>query len=385
MLSSRHQKGHKTFFHSAPAIFVAVIISILTAAVQSPCQNPDVESVLRRRMTAYWEAMQRTDYETASNYIHPDSRKVFIFRTPKGPILRWRIEKLTFNADKTACDTISMVARPLPIVDVKDAPEFPINNEWVLLPDGEWYLKIPWKEGENPLLQLYKGAEDSKAPLVMKGDAPPAKTRLGGKEPGRLQPDPANPATLHRGEKAVFRYHYLNIGTIPIKIFSAQGDCHCTAVQQENSVVPPGGSGILEITVDTFGLPYGETEKLVSVKFSDAEKPETLAVRFTNKPNFVVTPAFVDFGTIKKGSPVEKKVQIVNESGQKVKFLAALQSDPRLTLSYNKAEIGPGEALVITVRCDPSETGEFIDSPMLRTDLAAEPLLNISIRGRIIS
>ena len=150
-------------------------------------------------------------------------------------------------------------------------------------------------------------------------------------------------------------------------------------------MVNPGGSGVLEVTVDTFGLPYGETQKLISVKFSDTDKPETLAVRFTNKPNFVVTPPLVDFGTIKKGSPVEKKVRVVNESGRKVKFLAALPSEPRLTISYDKAEIGPGEALIITIRCDPSETGEFIDSPMLRTDLAAEPLLNISIRGRIIS
>jgi hypothetical protein len=385
MLSSRHQQSYKTGFPSAPAIFVAVIISILTAAVQSPCQTSDVESVLRRRMTAYWEAMQRGDYEVASNYIHPDSRKVFIFRTPKGPILRWRIEKLTFNADKTVCDTMSMVARPIPIADVKDVPDFPIENQWLLLPDGEWYLKIPWKEGENPLLQLYKGAEDANAPLVMKGDGPPAKTRLGGEEPGRLQPDPANPTILHRGEKAIFRYQYRNSGEIPLKIFSAHGDCHCTAVQQEHPVVPPGGSAFLEITVDTFGLPYGETQKLVSVKFSDTEKPETLAVRFTNKPNFVITPPLVDFGTIKKGSPVEKKVQILNESGQKVKFLAVLPYEPRLSLSYDKAEIGPGETLVITIRCDPSETGEFVDSPMLRTDLAAEPLLNVSIRGRIIS
>jgi hypothetical protein len=383
MFLSRQQRINKGF-NSAPAVFVALIIGILAPGVQSASQSPDLESVLRRRISAYWEAMQRNDYEAASNYVHPDSRKLFIFRTPKGPIVRWRIEKLTFNDDKTSCSAISMVARPLPIMDVKEVPDFPIDNQWVLNPDGEWYLKIPWKEGENPLLQLYKGAEVSNAPLVMKGDAPVAKTRLGGEEPGRLQPDPENPTNVHRGEKVVFRYHYRNSGEIPIKIFSAHGDCHCTSAQPENPIVPPGGSGVLEITVDTFGLPYGETQKLVSVKFSDAEKPENLTVRFNNKPNFVFTPPSVDFGTVKKGIPIEKKVQLVNESGQKVKFLAAIVAEPRLTLSYDKAEIGPGETLVVTIRCDPSETGEFIDSPMLRTDLAAEPLVNISIRGRII-
>jgi hypothetical protein len=384
MPSSRHQHTYKPGFHSAPAIFIAVIIGILAAAVQIPCQTPDVESVLRRRMTAYWEAMQREDYETASNYIHPDSRKVFIFRIAKGTILRWRIEKLTFNADKTVCDTITMMARPLPFAEVKEVPDFPVQNQWLLLPDGEWYMTIPLKEGENPLLQLFKAAEESKAPVAITGTAPPAKSQLGGKELGRLQPDPANPAIVHRGEKALFRYHYRNSGEIPIKIFSAYGDCHCTAVQQEHPVVPPGGSGVLEITVDTFGLPFGETQKLVSVKFSDLEKPEALVVKFDNKPNFVISPMSLDFGTIKKGSPVEKKVRILNESGRKVKFLDALQSDPRLTLSYDQPEVDPGAALVITVRCNPSEAGELMDSPMIRTDLAAEPLLNIMIRARII-
>jgi len=384
MPSSRYHNPYKPGFHSVPAIFVAVIIGILGAAVQIPCQTPDAESALRRRMTGYWEAMQRGDYETAANYVHPDSRKVFIYRTPRSTILGWQIEKLTFNADKTVCDTITKVARPLPITSVKEELGFPVENKWQLIADGEWYLSIPWKEGENPLLTLYKGAEESRAPVVMTGDAPPAKSRPGGEESGRLQPDPANPAVVHRGEKALFRYHYRNSGEIPIKIFSAYGDCHCTAVQQEHPVVPPGSSGVLEITVDTFGLPFGETQKLVSVKFSDSDKPETLVVKFNNKPNFVVSPMSVDFGVITKGSPVEKKVRIVNESGRKVTFLAALQSDPRLTLSYDKPEVEPGAALVITVRCNPSEAGELVDSPMIRTDLAAEPLLNIVIRARII-
>jgi hypothetical protein len=277
-----------------------------------------------------------------------------------------------------------MVARPLPIAAIKDTPDFPVENQWVLLPDGEWYLVIPWKEGENPLLQLFKGAAESKGPATAVAEPPKeVKPALAGSDI-RLMPDESNPQTVHRGEKVLFRYHYKNTGTVPIKIFSAHGDCHCTSVQQEHPTLAPGESGTLEVTVDSFGLPFGRVEKPVTVTFSDTDKAETFSVRFINAPNFMVVPPDVDFGSIRKGAPVEKKVRIENQSGRKVKFINIYKSDPRLTLSLDKTEAEPGESVVLTVRCSPLEPGEVMDKPFIRTDLPGEEMLTISIQGKIL-
>ena len=377
---------------TVPALLFAVIICIWGGAVQSSSQTSDVETALRKRISEYYDAMKRGDYEGAANYLHPDSRKIFIFRVPKGPITRWKIESLKFSPEKTVCDTVVVVGRPIPmpLPGVDGVPDFPLQNQWVLDADGEWYMKLPWKEGENPMLQIYKGMESSQGSMVVSGEKTPASgqqpqpaARSEG-SPQRLVSDPANPTAIHIGEKATYRYHYVNNTRIPLKVLSAHGDCHCTSVQEENPVIPPGQSGTLQITVDTFGLPLGEVQKQVSVRFSDNPNAELIDLPIKTVPNFVVSPPVVDFGLVKKGIAAEKRVQIVNESGRAVKIIQSYTSELQLTLSLNKTELGPGETLVITVRCDPTQEGEFADRPMIRTDLAAEPLINLSVRMRII-
>ena len=382
----RHSASARTFgFGRTMVISFAVIIGIWAGCVQSRGQTPDVEATLRQRMTGYWEAMQRSDYETASNFIHPDSRKLFIYRVARGTVVRWKIESLTFNADKTVCDTVTVVGRPVPvpIPGVDGVPDIPLKNQWVVAPDGQWYLKIPWTEKENPLLQLYKAQEDAAGKVAKPGEPPKTTTRLGGNPPSRLVPDPENPKFLHRGEKGTFRFHYTNTGTVPIKILSAHGDCHCTAVKQDNPAVAPGDSGTLEIIVDTFGLPFGQNPKTVSVQFSDMPEPVTFTLRINNLPNFTVTPLSVDFGATVKGKPVEKLVRIVNNSGRTVKIIGTYLSEPQLSMTLDKTEIAPDGAVTVTLRCSAAEEGEIRDSPMIRLDLDAEPLINIPIRGVI--
>jgi hypothetical protein len=373
------------------ALLFGVIISISGGAVQGSSQTADPDTVLRQRMSAYWDAMQRNDYETASKYIHEESRNLFIYRVPKGPVVRWKIEQLKFNSEKTICETVTKVGRPMPIpignVAPGDVPDFPIENQWVLAADGEWYLKLPWKEGENPMLQMFKGQDDANAKLSVpattpvRGEIPrpPATITVDARE--RFVPDAANPVALHLGEKGIYRFHYRNTGKIPIKIVSAHGDCHCTSVKQDNPEVLPGKSGALEIEVDSFGLPLGKVQKLVNVELSDTAGAMTLELRLNILPNFMVMPPFVDFGTIPRGSPVEKTVRIMNESGRKVKFLTAFKSEPQLTVTMDKAEVGPGESLIVTLRFTAAQAGEFRDRPMIRTDLQGEPLINISVRG----
>lgn len=392
MLSSRCHSRQTSKCSHMLSMLVAVIISIWSMAVQSSSQTPDVETILRQRMTAYWDAMQKGDYEAASDYIHPDSRKLFIFRVPKATILRWKIDKLAFNADKTVCDTVVAVGRPLPFLfEGQEIPDFPLENQWVLAPDGAWYLKLPWKADENPMLQLYKGVEDANGKMATTNSAipqlEPPKTAV---EPAmvaseRLVSDPRNPEELHMGEKGTFRFNYLNSGTAPIKITYAYSDCHCTGIAQNYPTIEPGQKGTLEITVDTFGLPLGPVTKQVMVGFSDLPKPVPLNLVIQTVPNFTVTPLAVDFSEIQIGAHVEKTVHIKNVSGRTVKFLPPFKSEPQVTVSLDKTDVAPNEVLTITFRCDAVVAGEFADLPMLRTDLAAEPMINIPLRGKIIS
>src|SRR5262245_57024935 len=140
------------------SLAIALIIIGVGPAVQRASSQQSkrtaAETRLRERMSAYWSAMERADYETAVTFIHSDSRSIFTHEVRKDRILKWRIDKLEFNGDGTACDTVTIVTKPLPVG--AQTIDWPLRNLWVLV-DGEWYFKIPWEKGQNPVLDLFRG------------------------------------------------------------------------------------------------------------------------------------------------------------------------------------------------------------------------------------
>jgi len=359
--------------------------ALLLPAILAAGQAPDAEARLRQRLNEYWQAMEKEDYRLASTFVHPESRNYFIFRAPKQRYERWKIEKLAFSEDRSACDVAILIAKTTPFGEIFD---WPLQNKWVLH-EGDWYFSIPWEADENPMLELFRGVQQA-APVAVKTnpeDAPPLEekkdqrpfhpdTRL------RLVADPANPQAMHFGEKAVLRYNYQNTGTEPIRILSVHSDCHCTTVPREFPDVAPGESGTVEVTLDTFGLPLGQINKEVTVQFSDLANPIVLQLNMPNLPNYGISTRLVDFETVPTNVPIEKTVTIVNESGRAVQILSTMNSDPRLTLSLSKNRLERGEATVMTLRYLTPDPGEFMDSVMLHTDLVAEPLINVAVRGR---
>jgi hypothetical protein len=367
----------------------ALIISIWSGPVQCSCQAPDPESVLRQRVESFWGAMQKADYEAAAGFVHPDSRSYFIYKQRKSGVISWNIQSLRFSDDGAACDVTVLVVHPFPMVsDVKEPIHWPTKDRWVVMADSQWYIKLPTGAGSNPFLEMYKQSVASgnglkaEIPAGAAGKTAPPPVAPQPK-PRQLAPDPANPQWLHRGERGVFRYRYENSGTAPARIVSAIVDGSHITFNGINVDVPPGQTGALEIVVDTFGLPDGPIQKVVNIQFSDLAEPMAVVVRTESRPNFILSPAAVDFGSLTKGIATEKTVRILNQSGKKVKFLSVRNSEPQLTVISDGTEINPGEELLVTIRCQPSVEGGISDSIVLRTDLESEALINVLVRGRI--
>jgi len=126
---------------SAPRITLIAAITFLLAA--SPSYNAiladEAESQLESRVTAFWNAMQAEDYETAAQYVIQDARQVFLLKMPKAKIQNWKIDKLEFNATRTLCLVHVSVVRPIPAT--KHTIPWPLQNEW-LLQDGNWFISV---------------------------------------------------------------------------------------------------------------------------------------------------------------------------------------------------------------------------------------------------
>jgi hypothetical protein len=369
-------------------MLAALIISIRGGPVQCSSQSPDAEAAVRKRIATYWDALQKPDLEAAAACVSSESRPEFISLMRKSVLAYWKIKSLKFNEDSTICDAVIQAGRPFGFMGITDILDWEVPNQWVLAADGEWYLKLPIPKNVNPMLEAFRNQQESGSKFVAL-ELPPGAAKAEGKPnvplatPRSFVSDPGNPTVLHRGETGTFRFRYNNAGTAAIRIVEAKSDCSCASMASNHPEVSPGRNGTLEVTVDTFGLPLGMVQKKVTVQFNDQPDPILIDLRLDNRPNFEITPAAVDFGRIPVGKAVEKTVQIVNRSGRKIKVLSVNKLEPQVTVTMDKQELAPGETLVVTLRCDPVTVGDISDSPMIRTDLQAEPLINIPIRGKI--
>jgi hypothetical protein len=371
------------------SLWAGAIIGLLGCAVQSLSQTPDPEAALRQRMAGYWTAMQQADFAAASEYVDAESRATFRDRVPKAATGTWEIQKLQFNNERTHCDTVTVVQKPFPLYGETIA--WPVQNEWVLV-DGIWYMHVPWKAGDNPFLQVFKSQAETEvkrgpepAPSIRAPEVPKDANQKMTEIVNRLTPSPDNPKVMHFGEKGTFRYAYRNSGTAPLKIQSVYADCHCTGVARDGyPEVAPGATGNIEVTLDTFGMPLGSIDKDIRVQFNDIQYPLVLHLSIANLPNFELAPLNIDLGSIQVGRPAEQHARIKNESGRLVKFLMILNSDPRLKVTIDKMALPAGEEAVVTFQYDTSKAGDVFDALTLRTDLEAEPLINIPVRGKVI-
>jgi hypothetical protein len=359
------------------------IIGGAAGAVQEPSQT-EAEARLRERVSEYWTAMEKADYEAAVPFLHPDSRNQFRNKIPKSRVLKWKIQKLAFNEDRTVCDTVTLVTKPVPVLG--ETIDFPLHNRWELV-NGEWYFRIPWGESDNPLLKVFQDqrsvAEQLPVGRSTSAQVDEAAGRAMKEDRQRIVPDSANPPSVFSGRKAVFRFLYPNAGTNPIQIVSVHADCHCTGAKKDYPEIAPGEVGILEVTLDTFGLPLGRLHKDITVQFSHLPDPLVVNLAVDNLPNFNLTPAAADFGTVRPGSAAQKEIRIVNNSGQPVRILSNFNSDPKLSFTLDRNKLGSGETLVINLSYNSDAGGEFLDNLLLKTDLEAEPLITIPVRGRI--
>jgi hypothetical protein len=110
-----------------------------------------------------------------------------------------------------------------------------------------------------------------------------------------------------------------NRGTAPLDITEVRTNCGCTqgklvANAKTNSGapvtrIPPGGSLPMSVVVDPFRIPGFISTKVLTLYSNDPDTPsQEVAVTAKVKPEFILEPDTLDFGTIENGSGVEAKI-----------------------------------------------------------------------------
>jgi hypothetical protein len=70
--------------------------------------------------------------------------------------------------------------------------------------------------------------------------------------------------SIKHGEKVAYSFKFTNSGTKDLVISTATGSCGCTVPQYPKMPVPPGGSGVIDVTFDSNGK-SGKQHKTITV------------------------------------------------------------------------------------------------------------------------
>jgi len=158
------------------------------------------------------------------------------------------------------------------------------------------------------------------------------------------------------------KFPIYNKGKAPLIIDNVDTECACTLGKMEKKTIPPGGTGILDVTVNPFRIPGFHSSKNLTITTNDPRnRMVTLNVSSDVKPEFELVPDGLDFGTIQKGTTVQKTMILRQLEDQPIvlkKVVPIKNSDHNAEISFKKRPESewkkPGKAeYAITVKLLP--------------------------------
>ncbi len=150
-----------------------------------------------------------------------------------------------------------------------------------------------------------------------------------------------------------------NRGTADLSIISIATTCACTEGEMREKTIKPGQQGELKVRITPLRVAGFESHKTLTLTTNDPKNPH-VSIDVTAKvdPEFLLEPAILDFGTISKGTRVEKTLRF--RALQQVK--QADQTYQPITLSGTQI-VGQAPGLETSVEPIPQEKWAKPDMP----------------------
>jgi len=193
---------------------------------------------------------------------------------------------------------------------------------------------------------------------------------------------------LDYGAKAERTVRFRNAGNAPLEIYGIDSSCTCATAYTEVTVLPPGGEAQLDVMVDTEGK-VDRQENTLYIRSNDPISPIVrINTSLVVKPDRVLAPFQLDFGTIKVNQPA-KLESIVLDPGDGSLRVESVESDsPFIAAAVSqvqdvdrgkeypdyrlKLDLLPGIPL-----------GKFQSKLTLRTNHPRTPVVDISVLATI--
>jgi hypothetical protein len=135
-----------------------------------------------------------------------------------------------------------------------------------------------------------------------------------------------------RGAKVKHNFLMVNRSSEVLTIVNLHPSCGCTSGQASARVVAPGQSCIVEAQMDTrnFVGPKSTILFVTMMTSSGQEVEARLGVSANIRSELVLNPGSIDFGTVSRGKPAERELEIERINGEGWRFTRMLTSSRAL-------------------------------------------------------
>ena len=185
---------------------------------------------------------------------------------------------------------------------------------------------------------------------------------------------------VKKGEPIRHAFTVRNRGDAPLEISEVKPSCGCTVAEYDD-VIAPGGSGRVEVVVETdsFG---GGIAKSVTVFTNDVANPKiNLVVKALVREPVVARPGYARFMTV-QGQAVDSNVQTISATdGSEIEVLSVSSPYPYLKATYSREEGGPWRVELSLDRGAPA--GPMADYVVVTTDHPEQPQVKIAVSGLV--
>lgn len=186
------------------------------------------------------------------------------------------------------------------------------------------------------------------------------------------------------GQKGKAVFSFKNTGDQPLEITKVFAICKCTKVMRSSiPKVAPGKSEKIEIAFDSAGL-QGKIVKRVMVKTNDSAHEKTLlTVEADVQPIASLTPASVNFGSLKANGKYETTVTLTPTTAKSFKVLKVTPGTNSSVVKFVPTKDGKGSyELSVVVRADKQST-RIMDELKIVTDLPGKPSITLLVYGNV--
>ena len=179
-----------------------------------------------------------------------------------------------------------------------------------------------------------------------------------------------------QGTKVMHTYAFHNAGGLDLTIDNIRAACDCTVAALSSRVIPPGGEGSIEATLDT-SHDIGRQTRTITVYSNDPAQPvTTLSLVGDIDAEVAADPPALYVGHVHRGQAAPNDIRLVSKEG-----VAVGSPETRSkVIDANVHAAATGTRLRISIKPD-APPGRFKDTVTVRTSSTRQPTVTISVVG----